>query len=159
MKNRHLLFGFKPQQIFYYFVTVFACSLTHSVEISEVLVHFCVAQDGVTFTHSPQHALEGFDLHPLDEAWHKPVEQQRSDQIKFKFKGHIVMIMALYTFPHNCSSPQLGSESLHTGASCHRVCLHSGELFILGTKSLMLIIKRNMFHSRQLLVWFYSKSK
>lgn len=51
---------------------------------------------------------------------------------------------------HDCSSPQLGSKSLHTGASGDRVCLHSGEFFILGTKSLMLIIKRRMFHSRQL---------
>lgn len=45
-------------------------------------------------------------------------------------------------------SPQLGAQSLHAGAACHRVRLHGGEFFILGTKSLMLIMKKCTFHSK-----------
>lgn len=124
-------------------------STTHSVKISKVFIHFCVAEDGVTLTHSPQHALKGLNLYPLDKTWNKPIT--RRDQIRFEIYSLIkvapytplyVAVKDIYS-----SSPQLGSKSLHTSASCDRVCLHSGEFFILGTKSFMLIIKRNMFHS------------
>lgn len=45
-------------------------------------------------------------------------------------------------------SPQLSSKSLHPGASSPRVRLWSGELFILGTNSLMLVGKNS-----SLLTW------
>lgn len=91
--------------------------------------------------------------------WMRPdTNLQRLRRGCIRFKGSIpnldtltsCFVVVNVTF--FCSSPQLGSESLHAGASCHRVRLHRGEFFILGTKSLMLIIKRSMFHSRQLAV-------
>lgn len=42
----------------------------------------------------------------------------------------------------HCSSPQFGSKTLHAGASRHRVGLHSGELFVLGAESFMLIMRK-----------------
>lgn len=47
------------------------CIRTHSVQVSEALIHLGVAEYGVTFAHSPQHALEGLHLHALDEAGHE----------------------------------------------------------------------------------------
>lgn len=121
---------------------------THSVEIGEVLIQLCVAEDGVTLTHSPQHALKGLHLHPLDKTRYKPTA--RRDQIRLTvsplFDNGTIQVMTTWR------SPQLGSKSLHSSASCHRVCLHGGELFILGTKSLMLIMRRNMFRSWQFTV-------
>lgn len=42
----------------------------------------------------------------------------------------------------HCSSPQFGSKPLHAGASRHRVGLHSGELFVLGAESFMLVMRK-----------------
>lgn len=57
---------------------------THGVQISEALIHLGVAEDGVTFTHPPQHAFKGLHLHPLDETGHEAVaraEQSRAEQV------------------------------------------------------------------------------
>lgn len=128
--------------------------MTHRVEISKVLIHLRVAEDGVAFTHSPQHALEGLHLHPLDEARHEPTARRGRIRFEGSFPNldTLTSCFVVVNATFFCSSPQLGSESLHAGASRHRVRLHRGEFFILGTKSLMLIIKRSMFHSRQLTV-------
>lgn len=54
------------------------CVRTHSVQVSQALVHLGVAEDGVTFAHPPQHALEGLHLHPLDEAGNEAADRERS---------------------------------------------------------------------------------
>lgn len=79
---------------------------THSVQISKVLVHLCVAENGVTLAHSPQHALEGLHLYPLDQAWHKPTA--RRDQIRFK--ANFLMILWLFSgckWQHTAAHPSL----------------------------------------------------
>lgn len=124
------------------------CSLTlwcatHGVEIGEVLVHFRVAEDSVTLTHSPQHTFKGLHLHPLDETWHKAAARRHWIELKVHFQDDITT----FSCANMNGSPQFGSKSLHARAPCHWVRLHSGEFFILGTKSLMLIMKRSTFHS------------
>lgn len=59
------------------------CVRTHSVQVSQALVQLGVAEDGVTFAHPPQHALEGLHLHPLDEAGHEAADRKK-EQIKLQ---------------------------------------------------------------------------
>ena len=81
-------------------------SLTHRVEISKVLIHLRVAEDGVAFTHSPQHALEGLHLHPLDEARHEPTARRG----RIRFEGSFPNLDTLNVLLH--------------GGKCHVFAAH-----------------------------------
>lgn len=119
--------------------------VTHGFEIGEVLVHLGVAEDGVTLTHPPQHSLEGLHLHSLDETRHKAAVVGGDIRLELKFISRAISSGS--GFVDINGSPQFGSQSLHAGASGHGVCLHGGEFFILGTKSLMLVTKKRTFDS------------
>lgn len=45
---------------------------THRAGVLQALLDLCAAEDGVAFTHSPQHALKRLDLHARDQAGDKP---------------------------------------------------------------------------------------
>jgi len=40
----------------------------YRVRVFQILVNLRVAEDGVALTHSPEHALEGLDIRPLNQS-------------------------------------------------------------------------------------------